>query len=193
MTISGAAHVDIMRRSGVGQFLEDRSDTSCVYYGVTPDQLTLTSENQWQIWRVENVSGVLHTTFANRAKYNQIWDDRAGLFPACVGTDPIWPEVPVTGTFTPSGLNVAGLLTEVAIDAVAWTALPATPLANRNAISIQNQSGVEIKMQYAPATVGYVGVKIAVDGERFYDITDNIIVYAKAASGTPTILVEEIS
>jgi hypothetical protein len=43
-----------------------------------------------------------------------------------------------SGTFTPSGLKVAGRISEVALNAVTWTALPATALTARNAIRVQN-------------------------------------------------------
>lgn len=99
----------------------------------------------------------------------------------------------VTGQVTLKGLNIAGKMTEVTLNTATWTALPSTPLINRNAIRIQNQSGVEIKTNYDPLTVGYVGIKIAADGSDAYDITDNIIIYAKASAGTPKILVEELS
>jgi hypothetical protein len=36
-------------------------------------------------------------------------------------------------------------------------------------------------------------VVIPSGGERFYDITDSVLIYAKASSGTPVIGVEEIS
>ena len=92
----------------------------------------------------------------------------------------------------PSGLNNGGLVTEVALNAASWTAIPATPLTDRNAISIQNLSGIDVKVNYVN-TVGYVGMLIGSGNERFYDITDQIVIYARSASGTPTVVVEEIS
>ena len=94
---------------------------------------------------------------------------------------------------TPSGLNIAGKITEVTLSSGAWTALPPTPLTDRNAISIQNLSGIEIKVNYDNAEAGYKGMVISQGSERFYDITDQVVVYAKSASGTPTVTVEEIS
>lgn len=99
----------------------------------------------------------------------------------------------VSGGVTTSGLNTGGKITEVVLDSTNWTPLPATPLANRNAICIQNRSLIEIKMNYDNTVPTYTGVVIVSNGERFYDITDQIIVYAKATSGTPTIIVEEIA
>lgn len=104
-----------------------------------------------------------------------------------------YPNTNVTGTFTVQGLNIAGKDTAVTLNAATWTALPATPLTNRNAIRIQNQSGIEIKTNFDNTTVGYVGIIIAPNGSDAYDIKDNIIIYAKSASGTPTIMVEEVS
>lgn len=98
-----------------------------------------------------------------------------------------------TGEFVFSGLSIAGRITEVTLSSTAWTPLPATPLADRNSIAIQNVGGVEIKLNYDNTESGYVGVKVPADAERQYDITESIIIYAKAQSGTPTITVEELS
>lgn len=99
----------------------------------------------------------------------------------------------ISGTFAPSGLRVGGLVTEVTLNSTTWTALPATALTNRNAISLQNNSGVEVKLNYSNAVVGYVGMVLSNGSERFYDITDDIVIYGKSSSGTPTINVEEIA
>jgi hypothetical protein len=99
----------------------------------------------------------------------------------------------ITAAYAPSGLRNSGRLSFVTLNSTSWTALPATPLPDRNGISIQNQSNVEIRIQYENTDPLYRGVKLSPDAERFYDIKDTIIVYAKAASGTPEILVEEIS
>lgn len=100
------------------------------------------------------------------------------------------------GTFSPTGLQNGGKVTEVTLSSASWTALPPIALTGRNAICIQNISAVEIKLNYdftaaLPAT--YTGVVIPSGGERFYDITDSIVIYAKALSGSPIIVVEEIS
>lgn len=98
-------------------------------------------------------------------------------------------------SFSPSGLNIGGKVSEIAINDTTWTALPTTPLASRNAINIQNRSGFEIKINYDQTTVGYVGIAIDDQNERSYDITENIIIYAKAkaGSGSVTVTVEEIA
>lgn len=100
----------------------------------------------------------------------------------------------VNGSLTPSGLKTAGKVTEVTVDNTSWTALPAIALSNRNALSIQNLSGDEIKINYDNSVSGYVGMVIADGDERQYDITDAIIVYAKSKTlASATINVEELS
>lgn len=97
------------------------------------------------------------------------------------------------GVVSPSGLRNGGLITPVTLNAATWTALPPSALPGRNAICIQNISAVEIRLQYDNTVVGYVGITIASGSERFYDITDSILLYAKSSAGTPVIMIEEIS
>lgn len=46
----------------------------------------------------------------------------------------------VSGDFSPQGLRIKGLITMMTIDNTRWYEAPATPLANRNNIMIQNPS-----------------------------------------------------
>lgn len=103
------------------------------------------------------------------------------------------PESPLNVTASFSGLRIAGRITEVELNDTTWTALPPTPLSKRNALSIQNISGVNIKINYNNTEVGYFGVQIASGLERFYDLTDEIQIYAKSQIGSPRIIVEELS
>jgi len=98
-----------------------------------------------------------------------------------------------SGTFRTSGLTVGGKITEVAINDSSWTVLPGTALTDRNAVGIQNFSGQEIKLNYDNTTVGYVGVILKDNDQRQYDITDDILIYAKASSGSCTVIIEEIA
>lgn len=100
----------------------------------------------------------------------------------------------VSGTFSPSGLKIAGRVTEVVLSDSAWTALPpGGALANRNAINIQNyDTGTQIKLNFVN-NVGYTGIVINENSERNYDITDSIQLYARALVGSPVITIEEIS
>lgn len=106
------------------------------------------------------------------------------------------PGGTVEGEFTTTGLKTQGLITEVTISSTGWTKLPATPLSGRNAIAVQNQSTVEMKINYlSGAAGGYVGMKVpASTGERFYQITDQIEIYGRLASGADqVVIVEELA
>lgn len=98
-----------------------------------------------------------------------------------------------TGTFKFSGLGNGGKITEIQIDSTSWTALPTNPLTNRNALSIQNRSGTEIKINYDDSVSGYEGIAIINGGERYYDITDKIVIFAKSSGELAVITVEELS
>jgi hypothetical protein len=93
---------------------------------------------------------------------------------------------------TPSGLTTGGLVTEVTLSAVAWTALPASALADRNSLGVQNPTGTQIKINFA-TPAGYVGWIVNANGEFFIDITDSIILYARSAAGAPVVNVMEIA
>ena len=101
----------------------------------------------------------------------------------------------VTGTVRalPAGLTTAGLVTSVSINNSSWTALPATPLTGGNALSIQNYSGDEIKINYSDSVSGYVGVAIQNASERSYDLSGSVIIYAKSKTGPVTVIVEELA
>lgn len=103
------------------------------------------------------------------------------------------PDNPLQVTASFTGLRIAGRITEVTLSNLIWTPLPTVPLVNRNALSIQNISGTNIKIGYDPTEADYFGVQVASGIERFYDITDSIVIYAKAESGSPKIIVEELS
>lgn len=103
-------------------------------------------------------------------------------------------QVPgITGEMKVTGLNLGGKITVVAIDNLTWTPLPATPLSLRNAIAIQNKSGQQVKLNYDNTTVGYVGVYLENNAERFYDIGQSVIIYAKSQTSACTLVVEELS
>jgi hypothetical protein len=104
-------------------------------------------------------------------------------------------EGTLTGNIQPSGLQNAGLVTEVVIDDTNWTPLPATALTDRNAIVVQNLSGKEIKINYSSSVPGYVGVVVSDGSERAYDIKDSIVLYGKVAPGlgNAVINIEELS
>jgi hypothetical protein len=99
----------------------------------------------------------------------------------------------VEGTIQTSGLTIGGRVSTVSINDTTWTALPAVALANRNAVAIQNYSGQTVKLNYNNTVSGFDGVILQDSNERYYDISDTILLYAKCSSGTVSIVVEEIA
>jgi len=104
----------------------------------------------------------------------------------------------VTGSFTPSGLTIGGVFTEVTLSAATWTPLPAVPQAGRNTINIYNYTGWQIKLNYISTTLpaGYSGSTVVNTGSAFYGISDSIIIYAKlepGATGALPLDVEELA
>ncbi len=99
----------------------------------------------------------------------------------------------VEGTIQTSGLTIGGRIQEVTINSSTWTALPFTALTNRNALAIQNFSGQLIKLNYDNTIAGFVGALVPDQNERFYDITDHILIYAKCQTATCVVIVEELA
>ena len=98
-----------------------------------------------------------------------------------------------TGTFSITGLTVGGSSTSVELNANTWTALPAAPLANRNAMACQNFSDQTIRINYITAAASHTGMRIVNTGERQYDVSDSIVLYGMCASGTCLVDIEELA
>ena len=100
--------------------------------------------------------------------------------------------VRVSGSISASinGLSTSGVITEVTVNDTTWTALPASPLASRKVIAIQNESGQTCKLNYDNAAAGFVGVYLKTGSERQYD--SSVVIYAKCTTGTATLVVEEV-
>lgn len=174
--------------------------TNIRYTGRSSSLRGLDSEPIWQIMReYKNCStGITIETHANMGEFNCVWNDRTTYFPAAVGDNScgLTPTMSVTGELTPSGLRNAGKHSFVTIDAVSWTKIPAIPLVDRNGMSIQNESGIDVRIRYLEGIgdAAWRGSLIPGNGgDRFYNIKDTIEIYAKAASGTPELIIEEIS
>jgi hypothetical protein len=101
--------------------------------------------------------------------------------------------VRTSGESRVSGLNEEGRVTVVELVDSEWRRLPPTPLAGANAISIQNNSGTTILLNYVD-TVGVTdGVLIKNGQDRFYDINnDDIPIYGRSIGGTVNVIIEEL-
>lgn len=97
----------------------------------------------------------------------------------------------VSGSVSTAGLHIKGVITFVTINDTTWTALPPTPLVGRNALMIQNRSGVNILLAYDTSPTAWI--ILPANGERSYDITENIPIYAQSTSGTVQVTIEELS
>jgi hypothetical protein len=95
-----------------------------------------------------------------------------------------------TGVVQLSGLTKGGKVTKVSVNDAGWTALPAIALPERNAIAVQNRSGVAVRINYdytGPLPGNDDGMELNGFGERQYDITDKIVLYARVVAGGGTI------
>lgn len=101
----------------------------------------------------------------------------------------------VSGTFQPTGLQVAGKTTMLSIDSSAWYAAPVTPLTGRNNIEIQNPSTSTSDMLWVyDNTVGAtVGFHVTPGSSRSIAIKGSIPVYVRMVSGAATVVVEELA
>jgi hypothetical protein len=90
------------------------------------------------------------------------------------------------------GINSGGVVSEVTLNSSTWTNLTPSPLIGRKAMSIQNNSNTEIKINYSNSPAGYIGMSVpSKGGERVYNVSDNIIIYGKSASGSVIVNVEQ--
>ena len=111
----------------------------------------------------------------------------------CDGDD---VAVRTKGAISPAGLSNGGRISKVSINEASWTPVPAVPLANRNGLSLQNfETGANLLLQYDATADSTLGVNLVDNAERFYTITDAIIIYArtKPGGGTVDIICEELS
>ena len=199
MSISRTRIDNIVRTDPVTLIKRSCPQPNVEIIGIAIDTGVADDSPEWQIRRVYYLLGVEVTEFANKGKYNQKWSERATIFTPVASEDNGKADYDVnviggvTGEFSPSGLKIGGLVTVVNINNTTWTELPATALANRNAVGVQNDSGQEVKINYGSGVAGYVGMIVADGSERTYDITDSITLYAKSKTGPVSLNVEEIA
>lgn len=176
------------------------TDLNHVYRGRALNQLALETDPVWQIQRIVYIDGIeVEKQFANGDYgYCFRWDQRTTYFSGAPTGDSS-DIFNVTGTFTPTGLKNSGRVTRVVLNDSTWTSLPGSSLSNRNAVGIQNRDiGVtnpEILVGYSLIGPPLDGMIMSNKGERFYDITDAIVIYGKVVpgGGTCTVRVEELS
>lgn len=166
----------------------DEPSANIKYIGRSSSMRGLDSENCWQILREYKNGDVIESTYANMGEYNCSWNNRASYFSAAIPDD----SNSVTGSITVQGIAGSGRVTEVVVNSTTWTALPASPLVGRKALSIQNPSATEVKINYSNSVPGYAGMVVLPNGgERGYSVDSSVVIYGKSVAGSVTLNVEE--
>ncbi len=105
----------------------------------------------------------------------------------------------ITGEFSVSGLKVGGKITTILVSTTAL-ALPATALADRNAIAIRNLSDTDIlyigfdTLITANDVLGTTaGWQVGPQENLQFDITDAVVIYGIAASGSIKVQIMELA
>lgn len=135
------------------------------------------------------------TTFLENSSVNlaidaglpiMLYDDQSGSFNFLRGSN--------GNVSTLSNVMRSGLVTEVTLNSVTWTPLPASIKSGRKVLSIQNESNFEMKVNHEdPGSGVYVGMVVPPQDERIYTMESPGTLYGLAKSGTPKINVEELS
>lgn len=151
------------------------------------------SEAIWQIQRQYKSGNVITNTYANMGSFTASWTDRVSYFSDAIADNNNPLDIEVSGAVSTAGQKNIARFTEITVNSTTWTPIPASSLIGRNALSIQNQGTADVKINTSASEAGYKGMKISPSGERFYDISANITLYAKSASGNQVLGIEEIS
>jgi hypothetical protein len=142
----------------------------------------------WQIKRITYDTNTFVSNFANYAKYDQIWDNRAGLDYGVGGTDPIPEDEFILGDVTLIGLSTTGRVSKVSINNTGWTAIPAAALNDRQSIAVQNLTGGTVLLNWDNTKPITEGMVLANGNERYYTVGDSLTLYAVHTTAVSAIL-----
>jgi len=170
-----------VRTDELKQIRTDRVSDQELFIGRAVAQDVITSEALWQIQRITNQSsGDEVKEFVAKGAYNQVWDDRATLFPGFTpGTGVVGGSV----VFEPS----AGPFTDRSGTATTVTSVVAAANTQRKYFFIKNLGSGEIWIDFGVAAiVGQPSVRLDA-GEKFelnggFIVTQAINVIAKNAT-----------
>lgn len=216
--MAGRKHFDFfeLARQENGRFLykEDNIDNFTVISGLAA-RGTLDSQPAWLLKKEIIVGGaVICVEYADDAQFTQIWDNRTTVFTipdGSSGTTNYFPPVrlfdhlgqpfdgtntfPVTGSFTPSGLTTALLVTNTTVGNTA-AKLPLSPLTDRNSLIIENRDALNsIFIGNADVTAAGATQGWEIQPASYYalDITDSIEIYAVASVASVSVKVLELA
>lgn len=193
----GAAHVQHLRRTdSVIYRLEDRSTIGCVYIGQTPIHGEATSSGKWQIQRITFTSdGDYQSTFANSAKFNAVWDDRASYFDVCPPNGAPLPEETITAQTEPVALSGPGVMTPKTVTSGAWVELMvvANAATNRRTFNIQNRGDDDIVLNYSNTALPADSWLVIAGGEKYVDALPAYTIYGRSTGADAKLIIEEIT
>lgn len=183
-----------------GLTVEENPANNVKYVGRSKIHDAALSDPCWQIIKYTYDGSIVRQAYADYGKYTHVWTDRASYFSVSLPDPPAGPGFPgeftVTGSFTPSGLTIQGLITQVTLIDTDWVPLPATALTARNHIRVDNFNGTnDMLIQYADKALPGIsyGKTIPQGSWDGWDITDSIVLYGRAVTGSFSVIVEEIA
>ena len=92
-----------------------------------------------------------------------------------------------------ASLEQGGKNGQILINNTEWTDLTPIPLLGRKALNIQNPSqDIKVKLNFDNTAIGFNGITIYPESERFYTCSENVKVYAKSESGSFELDIEEV-
>lgn len=96
----------------------------------------------------------------------------------------------VSGQILIKGASTAGSVTLVSVTNAAWVALPATPLANRNTVLIQNQAtSATIVVNFSNTAPATSGIRIGPGGALEIMVSNGIAIYGRNTAAGPAVTI----
>jgi hypothetical protein len=101
----------------------------------------------------------------------------------------------VSGQVTIKGVNTAAKITKQTVTTSGWQALPASPLAGRNTVLVQNQSASDsVLLNYDAGAPSDEGIIIGVGAAKEVMISESLTLYGRSVgSGPAIVMIEELA
>lgn len=165
------------------------------YIGRSDSMRASESDPVWQICRQYRNGDIIISTYALMGEFKCSWTDRTTYFDAAIpdNTNPIDGNIAVTGTFSLTGLSIAGRFTPVELTNTEWRPLPVTPLANRNNMTVINEGNVIVRLNFNTLAPFEGRPVFPNGGKETFDIRGTIPIYGRTESGTFYVGVEELA
>jgi hypothetical protein len=138
-------------------------------------------------------NGQISNLVTNLGFTQAIYDPIQGRFFFAQGSSGVQNVYIAGGILAATALEIGGRVSIVTVPSNVWTPLPAIPFGSRKQLNIQNQDTAEVALNYNDGISGYVGMLLAERDRTNYTIGPNIVVYAKAQTGSVSLGVEELA